>query len=85
MKTISRLKGGGYLSSTASVILLAIPAFKSASESKALLICLLLGMATSIAGMALRWRSHRREQREKDAGEARRHSTGKGIGDLSRS
>jgi len=64
VKRVSRLKGEGYLTSTASVILLAIPAFKSASEDPALLASLLAGMGLSVAGMALRWRSHRIEQRQ---------------------
>jgi hypothetical protein len=66
MRTTSRLKGEGYLTSTVSVILLGIPALKSASENKVMLLCLLLGMAASITGMALRWWSHRVEQRDKD-------------------
>ena len=66
MRTASQLKGGGYLASTLSVILLGIPALKSASEDKILLLCLILGIVTSVCGMALRWRSHRVEQKEKD-------------------
>ena len=66
MRTASRLKGGGYLASTVSVVLLAIPALKSASENTLLLLCLVFGMGTSILGMILRWRSHRLEQKEKD-------------------
>lgn len=80
MKTVSRLKGGGYLTSTASVILLGIPALKSASEDVGLLLCLLLGMAASIAGMALRWRSHRLEQHEKDAAKPRGSSSRASVG-----
>jgi len=68
MKRVSRLKGEGYLTSTLSVILLGVPAFKSASEYPAMLACLLAGMGLSVAGMALRWRSHRVEQKEKAAG-----------------
>ena len=66
MRKASNLKGGGYLTSTLSVILLGVPALKSASESRLMLACLLLGMAASIMGMGLRWWSHRVEQKEKD-------------------
>jgi sensor domain CHASE-containing protein len=69
MDRVSRTKGGGYLTSIVSVILLGIPALKSASESTVMLLCLLAGMVLSIAGMALRWQSHRQEQAEKDAQE----------------
>jgi hypothetical protein len=62
--TPSRLKGGGYLTSTLSVVLLAIPAMKSASESRAMLACLVGGMFLSVGGMFLRWRAHRAEQKE---------------------
>jgi len=62
----SRLKAGGYLTSTASVVLLGIPAFRSAAEDPAMLAALLAGMGLSVAGMALRWRSHRVERREQD-------------------
>jgi len=61
----SRLKGAGYLTSSVSVGLLAIPGLKSALESPFLALCLFLGMATSVCGMFLRWRSHRQEQQEK--------------------
>ena len=66
MRRASRLKGGGYLTSTMSVVLLAIPALKSALEDPTMLLCLLGGALLSIAGMSLRWRSHRVEQHEKD-------------------
>jgi hypothetical protein len=65
LSLISKLKGGGYLTSTVSVFLLAIPGLKSAMEKPVLFACLILGMLTSIAGMYLRWRSHRLEQKEK--------------------
>ena len=70
MREASALKGFGYLTSTVSVILLGIVAFKSASQEPLMLACLLLGMATSVGGMLLRWRSHRLEQKEKDRIEA---------------
>jgi len=63
----SRFKGAGYLTSTVSVILLAIVALKGAKEDPVLLACLILGALTSMTGMGLRWRSHRIEQHEKAA------------------
>jgi hypothetical protein len=61
----SMFKGLGYLVSAISVVLLGIVSWKSASEQPLLFACLILGMAASIAGMALRWISHRIEQKEK--------------------
>jgi hypothetical protein len=66
MNLISDLKGAGYLTSTASVLLLGIVSWKSASEKPLLMACLLAGMLLSVAGMILRWRSHRLDQKEKD-------------------
>jgi len=63
----SLFKGLGYLVSTVSVLLLGIVSWKSASEQPLLFACLLAGMASSIAGMTLRWISHRIEQKEKEA------------------
>ncbi|MGN6357612.1 MAG: hypothetical protein ACTHLU_09060 [Novosphingobium sp.] len=68
MPRISDLKGGGYLVSTASVVLLAIPAFKSAAEDGWMLAALIAGMVLSVSGMALRWRSHRLDQKQRDGG-----------------
>jgi hypothetical protein len=65
LSLVSRLKGGGYLTSTASVFLLAVPGLKAAMEEPAYGVCLAAGVAASIAGMFLRWRSHRLEQKEK--------------------
>jgi membrane protein DedA with SNARE-associated domain len=62
----SLFKGLGYLVSTISVVLLGIVAWKSASEDPWLLACLIAGMAASVLGMALRWISHRIEQKEKE-------------------
>ena len=45
------LKGVGYLISTASVVLLAIVSWSSASQSPLLVACLLGGAAASIVGM----------------------------------
>ena len=61
----SLLKGLGYLTSTVSVLLLAVVSLKAALESPWLAACLALGVATSVGGMFLRWSSHRLEQREK--------------------
>lgn len=60
----SRLIGGGYLTSTISVLLLAIPAIESARENRVLLVCLVGGMLLSVGGMYLRWRAHRTERHE---------------------
>ncbi len=65
MRRVSDLKGAGYLTSTASVVLLGIPAIKSAGNPW-MLASLVSGMVLSVAGMLLRWRSHREEQRQKD-------------------
>ena len=67
MKRVSRYKGAGYLTSTVSVILLAIVSLKGAMKDPLLLAALIAGALASIAGMGLRWRSHRLEQREKEA------------------
>jgi hypothetical protein len=64
---VSALKGFGYLVSTLSVILLGIVAWKGAKEEPLLLACLLAGMAASVAGMGLRWLSHRLSEKEKEA------------------
>ncbi len=72
MRLVSDLKGGGYLVSTGSVVLLGAVAWKSASEDTLMLACLVLGMLLSVVGMMLRWRSHRLDQKEKDQAQARR-------------
>ncbi|HKP79931.1 MAG TPA: hypothetical protein VJU34_12485 [Phenylobacterium sp.] len=59
------LKTLGYVISTVSVVLLALPAWKSAAEHPLLLLALMMGMATSMAGMFLRWLAHRRERKPK--------------------
>ena len=68
MRNVSTIKGAGYLTSTLSVLLLAIVSCKSALENPLLLVCLIVGVATSILGMFLRWHSHRLEQHQKDSG-----------------
>ena len=62
MSTVSLLKALGYAISTFSVVLLGIASFKGASEHAWLIVCLLVGMVASIAGMVLRWMSHCKEQ-----------------------
>ena len=52
------LKGAGYLTSIVSVGLLGAVAWKSASEDSLMLALLILGMATSVFGMFLRWMSY---------------------------
>ena len=58
------IKTAGYLISAISVLLGAV-AWTGTAEHPAMRILLILGMATSIAGMFLRWLSYRRELREK--------------------
>jgi hypothetical protein len=69
VNVVSTLKGFGYLVSTLSVILLGLVSWKSASEQPFLFLCLILGMLASIAGMSLRWISHRIEQKQKSESE----------------
>ena len=57
-------KSAGYFISIISVLLLGAVAWSSASENGLLLAALILGMATSIGGMALRWRSMLVQQRK---------------------
>lgn len=61
------MKGFGYLISIVSVFLLAAGSLKTASQDPLLLLCLIAGMTTSIAGMGLRYWSYRRERAEKRA------------------
>lgn len=65
MNRASRFKAAGYITSTASVVLLGVVAWKGAAEEPLLLFCLIAGMIASIVGMELRWRSHRIEQHSK--------------------
>lgn len=58
MDKASETKGAGYLSSTLSVVLLAVPGLASAAKSPWLIACLTCGVAASIIRMAMRWRSH---------------------------
>jgi|KBSSwiStaDraftv2_1062776.scaffolds.fasta_scaffold21619_4 hypothetical protein len=63
------LKSTGYLISTLSVILLGVVSWKAASQDHFLLLCLILGMLASGAGMLLRWLAFQNEQRAR-----RRHA-----------
>ena len=67
-------KGLGYLISIASVFLLGAVAWPKAGEPSWHLLVLVLGMMTSIIGMACRYKAHRDQQREirKTKAEARR-------------
>lgn len=60
------LKGVGYLISTASVVLLAIVSWSSASQDPLLVACLLGGAAASIVGMFCRWLTYEIEKRRED-------------------
>jgi len=61
----SVFKALGYSVSTLSVILLGIVAWESVSDQPWLFTCLIAGIAASIAGMALRWISHRIGEKDK--------------------
>ena len=56
------MKGVGYLVSILSVLLLGTAAWQQASKQPLTLACLLLGMATSVVGMFLRYAAYRREK-----------------------
>ncbi|MGX5847087.1 hypothetical protein ACWGTO_08415 [Mesorhizobium sp. PL10] len=58
------LKGVGYLISTASVVLLAIVSWSSASQNPLLVACLLGGAVASIVGMFCRWLTYEIEKRQ---------------------
>src|SRR5688572_28339616 len=64
-KLSEAFKGGGYLVSSVSVILLGVVTWKSASEQPVLLACLILGMAASIAGMLMRFLSFKLDEKDK--------------------
>jgi hypothetical protein len=59
------LKGIGYVISTISVVLLAIVSWRHASNDLLLAVCLVGGVATSIAGMCFRWASYVLEKWQK--------------------
>jgi hypothetical protein len=79
VRLVSDLKGAGYLTSTSSVALLGAVSWKSASEHAWMLACLILGMCLSVIGMMLRWRSHRLDQKQKDAREAKEAARGASV------
>ena len=57
-------KGAGYLVSIISVFLLGSVAWPKAGEPAWHMVALAAGMATSIAGMAMRYKAHLHEQRQ---------------------
>jgi len=76
---VSAFKGLGYLVSTISVLLLGITAWKGAKEEPWLLACLIAGMVASVAGMGLRWISHRLGEKEKQAIDAKAEAARNGA------
>ena len=64
-------KGLGYLVSIISVLLLGAIAWPTATEPRWHQPVLLAGMATSIIGMACRYKAHRDQQRELEAAEGK--------------
>jgi hypothetical protein len=57
------IKTVGYLISSVSVLLLGLVAWEGVKDKPLLAACLVLGMASSIAGMFCRWLSY--QQKEK--------------------
>jgi hypothetical protein len=64
-------KSFGYLNSMASVFLLGAIAWPQANDPAWHAPVLIAGMALSIVGMGLRFRSYQAEKREKPAGKSR--------------
>ena len=64
-------KGAGYLVSIVSVLLLGAIAWPTATEPRWHQPVLLAGVATSILGMAFRYKAHRDQQRELKAAKAK--------------
>ena len=58
------MKGLGYLVSTISVLFLGAVAWPKPGEPKWVAISVIIGMATSIAGMLLRYLAHLKTERE---------------------
>ena len=56
------LKGLGYLISTVSVVLLGVVAWPKPDESQWKAIVVICGMLASVAGMGIRFLSHRKEK-----------------------
>ena len=59
------MKSLGYFISIVSVLLLGLVSWQATVTNPALRLPLLLGMATSVVGMVLRWAAYRREVRQK--------------------
>lgn len=64
MRSSNTIKTAGYLVSTVSVVLLGIVSWQTASEKPLVMICLIIGMLASAAGMLLRWISYQVQERE---------------------
>lgn len=64
MRASNTIKTTGYIVSTVSVILLGVVSWKAASEQPVLMVCLIVGMLASAAGMLLRWISYQVQERE---------------------
>ena len=58
------LKTLGYLISILSVLMLGAVSWKATETDMTLRLCLLVGMATSVLGMILRWLSFLQERRK---------------------
>jgi len=56
------IKSCGYAISTVSVALLGFVSWQNASQHALLKLCLVMGMATSVIGMFLRWLSYALEE-----------------------
>ncbi len=56
------LKTVGYLISSLSVLLLGLPSWASSEDKPILRLCLVLGMAASVAGMLCRWWTYQLEK-----------------------
>ena len=64
------LKGLGYFISTISVLLLGAVAWPGPDEPGWKALVVVAGMAASIAGMGVRWLSHRKDRRDIERAEA---------------
>jgi hypothetical protein len=65
---LHRLKTAGYLTSSASVFLLATVSWASAQKSLILTACLVAGAIASIVGMFCRWLTYELEKRKERPG-----------------
>ena len=64
------LKGLGYFISTMSVVLLGIVAWPKPGDPAWQAVVLVLGMLASVAGMGVRWLSHRQDRVDIERAEA---------------